>query len=276
MTPTNPAEIDPRVSCPIVAGDYMRATGFFFETDHTYLITARHNVLPTSGSKLETGDFDMQFEMSDMFYKIDVFLRDDDSFTVETLHLPDLPCMVVDPRVDVIAVRVPFDPEKYGYTVFGSEDIPDTQSDTQSFDTLGFPSQSFPSSDEYDTEMYAEKIAVPHTLQTTGPVPPAALQLTDIQNIEVGRVTGDVGTDDHYRGLSGSPVLGDGLVGIHTLNLPAQVMDPETGQPTDGMLTAYWQSDTLVHLLEEARVGEDRDSENSVGSGLNPVRRALE
>lgn len=275
MIPTEPAEIDPRVSCPIVAGDYMRATGFFFETDHTYLITARHNVLPTYGSKLETGDFDMQFEMPDMFYKIDVYLRSDDAFTVETLHLPDLPCMVVDPRVDVIAVQVPFDPETYGYTVFGPEDIPDTQSDTQSFDTIGFPGQSFPAPGEYDTEMYAEKISVPHILPTIGPVPPEALQLTNIQNIAVSRVTGDIGTDNHYRGLSGSPVLGDGLVGIHTLNHSIQVMNTETGQQTDGMLTAYWQSGTLLHLLEEARVGEDRDSENSVGSGLNPVRRAL-
>ena len=261
MTPTDVAEIDPRVSCPIVAGDYMRATGFFFETENTYLITARHNVLPTSGSQLATGDFKMDFEMPDMYSKIDVYLRSGDGFSVKTLQLTDLSCVVVDSCIDVLAVQVPFNPENYGYTVFDSNDIVHNQAEPRTFDTIGFPGHSFPESGEYDEEIYAEQISGPHILSTTGPVSPTKLQLTNIENIAVTHVTGEIGISYDYTGLSGSPVLDNGLSGIHTLSLPAQFKNTETGEQTKIMLIAYWQASTLLHLLEQGYFIDEFSSE---------------
>ena len=53
----NRASIDPKVGCPIVCGQQIRASGFCFATvDETYLITTRHDVLPTDGQNL--GNYD--------------------------------------------------------------------------------------------------------------------------------------------------------------------------------------------------------------------------
>jgi hypothetical protein len=250
MTPLKPVEIDPRVCCPIVAGDYMRATGFFFEADNTYLVTARHNVLPTSGSQLETGDFKMDFEMPTTHSKIDIYLKSDDTFDVETLHLSDSPYVAIDPHIDIIAIQLPFNPTNYGNIVFRPDDIDGTHPKSQTFDTIGFPGDSFPTANEYDTDTYAEQISRPYTLSTNGPISTEKLQIRSIENVAVTHVSGETSVDADYKGLSGSPVLGQGLAGIHTLNLPAKARDPETGEEIDSMLTSYWHANTLLHLLE--------------------------
>lgn len=229
----------------------MRATGFFFEIHETHLITARHNVAPTSGSQLETGDLEMGFEMPNTHGKIDIYLRSDDTFDVETILSSDIPYATIDLRLDVIAIPLPFDPTNYGYTVFGPDDIDDTHPKSQTFDTIGFPADSFPTFDEYDTDAYAEQISGPYKLSTEGPVPPEKLQIDNIKNVAVTHVSGEPGVDSDYEGLSGSPVLGDGLAGIHTLNLPAKAKDPETGEHTDSMLTSYWRANSFVHLVEQ-------------------------
>jgi hypothetical protein len=84
------AKIDPHVSCPIVCGEYMRASGFFFNAaDQTYLITARHNLLPTDASTLATGRFSLSYRTEDYLPTIDIYLRDDPSFTVKRVDLTE-------------------------------------------------------------------------------------------------------------------------------------------------------------------------------------------
>lgn len=69
-------EADSLVSCPIVCGEYMRATGFFYSTKRTtYLVTARHNCIPTKGAKLKTGDVTTDFHTEDFLPTIDIYLR---------------------------------------------------------------------------------------------------------------------------------------------------------------------------------------------------------
>lgn len=251
MSPLKPVEVDPRVSCPIVLGNYRRATGFFFEVDETHLITARHNVAPTSGSQLETGDFEMRFEMPNTHGKIDIYLRSDDAFDVETVRSSDIPYATIDLRLDVIAIPLPFDPTNYGYTVFGPDDIDDTHPKAQKFDTIGFSGVSDTMFDEYDADAYAEQISGPYKLSTDGPVSPEKLQIENIENVTVTYVDVEAGLNGDYAGLSGSPVLGDGLAGIHTLEFAAETKDPETGEDTDSMLTSHWRTNSFVHLLEQ-------------------------
>ena len=216
----------------------------------TCLITARHNVLPTSGSQLETGDFEIDFEVPNIHSKVDIYLRSDDTYDVETLRFSEIPYVTIDVRLDVIAIPLSFNPAEYGYTVFGPEDIDETHPKSQTFDTIGFSYDSDPIFDEYDADAYAEQISGPYKLSTEGPISPEKLQISTIKNVAVTYVSGEVGVDDDYEGLSGSPVLGDGLAGLHTLNIPAKAKDPETGEQIDSMLTSHWRANTFVHLLE--------------------------
>lgn len=80
-------ETDPHVSCPIVCGERTGATGFFFITnDQPYLITGRHNVLPTNANELETGDFPLSYRTHDRLPTIDIYLRNESPFDVKRVQ----------------------------------------------------------------------------------------------------------------------------------------------------------------------------------------------
>ena len=83
---------DPKVSVPIVCGEYMRATGFFYSTEETiYLVTARHSCIPTDCSQLLTGETDLDTKSSCFSPKIDIYLRTDEETVSKRVNILDRP-----------------------------------------------------------------------------------------------------------------------------------------------------------------------------------------
>lgn len=244
------AKTDPRVSCPIVCGEYMRASGFFFAIDtQTYLITARHNLLPVNSATLATGNFPLNFETEDSLPTIDLYLQDTRSRVQHRIDIRDTPGVRFNAELDVVGIPIDLTPQDYGYTVWTPTDISSPES-TNTIDTIGFPGHSFPSSDaEYDTDQYANSITHPYilTLQTKFPGP-SQLSI-DTGLIELGFDT-DTGTESsEYNGFSGSPILGDGLVGIHLANQKFVASDPNVASSDDEMAILYWHAGILPQLL---------------------------
>lgn len=245
------AKADPRVSCPIVCGEYMRASGFFFATDtQTYLITARHNLLPVNATTFATGDLSLSFKTQDILPTIDLYLQNTGSYAQHRIDIRDTAGIRYNTTLDIVGIPIDLTPEDYGYTVWTPTDISSPESIDNSTDSIGFPGYSFPSGDtEYDTDLYANEIIDPHvlTLQTKFPGPS---QLTvDTGLIEIGFDT-DTGTQSsEYNGFSGSPILGDGLVGIHMSNQKVTAIDTNAGSSDEEMMILYWRADVLPQLL---------------------------
>lgn len=244
------AQTDPRVSCPIVCGEYMRASGFFFAMDtQTYLITARHNLLPVNAATLATGDWPLDFETEDSLPTIDLYLQSTHSRVQHRIDIRDTPGVRFNANLDVVGIPIDLTPQDYGYTVWTPTDISSPES-TNTIDTIGFPGHSFPSSDaEYDTDQYTNEIMNPYllTLQTKSSGP-SQLSI-DTGLIEIGFDT-DTGTQSsEYNGFSGSPILGDGLVGIHMSNQDVTSIDTNTGSSGDKMAILYWHAGILPQLL---------------------------
>lgn len=245
------AETDPRVSCPIVCGQYMRATGFFFSTsEETYLVTARHNVLPTEGQNLRAGEISPSFETKEFLPTIDVYLRTKQGFEVESLDIREVEGVKQSPEIDVLGVPLDLDPGEYGYQVWEAEDISRPPEETNSLDVIGFAGSTFPAKQrEYDPEMYSKSISEPVTL-------PLVNDLLDANKLSrcglIGVATDDefVGDDTDYNGLSGSPILGNGLVGIHSQNwkLPSEAVDRIEGGKI--MQIIYSRAGVLPRMLE--------------------------
>lgn len=244
------AKTDPHVSCPIVCGEYMRATGFFLNTgDQTYLITARHNILPTHTENLDTGSLPLSYHTENFLPTIDIYLRTNQAFTVKRLHLFKQPHFHYDPEIDVIGVPIPFQPEDYGYVVWTLGDI-STENSPATLDIIGYPGQSFPKTIRYCRETYEQSITDPYvlTLRNNFELHTATTTSTDLMS--VGIVTKTEETAPDYRGYSGSPVLDDGLAGIHCANFQTTSVIPETGEKRDRQIIAYWQADVLKRLLK--------------------------
>jgi hypothetical protein len=228
------AQTDPRVSCPIVCGEYMRASGFFFAIDtQTYLITARHNLLPVNAATLATGDWPLDFETEDSLPTIDLYLQDTHSRVQHRIDIRDTPGVRFNANLDVVGIPIDLTPQDYGYTVWTPTDISSPESIDNSTDSLGFPGYSLD----------------PHvlTLQTKFPGP-SQLSI-DTGLIEIGFDT-DTGTQSsEYNGFSGSPILGDGLVGIHMSNQKVSAIGTNTGSSDEEMMILYWRADVLPQLL---------------------------
>lgn len=245
------AKIDPRVSCPIVCGEYMRATGFFFATDaQTYLVTARHNLLPTTAAKLATGNLRLSFETNDDLPIIDLYLQDTESRTQHRIDIRETGVRCHD-QLDVVGIPLDLIPEDYGYTVWTAADIIAPDATNTSVDSIGFPGQSLPSAEkQYDPDIYEHDITNPCliTLQTT--IPPQYVYQDDTGLIEFGLDTDNGTRSSEYDGFSGSPVLGDGLAGIHMSNVPLSTANRNTGKPDKKMGIHYWRADILPKILE--------------------------
>ena len=244
------AKIDPHVSCPIVCGEYMRASGFFFNAaDQTYLITARHNLLPTDASTLATGRFSLSYRTEDYLPTIDIYLRDDPSFTVKRVDLTEQSGILLDDAIDVIGIPIIFSPEDYGYVVWTLDDIT-PESSPEFLDIIGYPGPAFPDPGPYDRETYAQKITEPYILRLQDDFPTHQEVFPSTGQISLGIVTGVDDSTPSYRGYSGSPVLGDNLAGIHCADVGITAMNTETGEKSVHPAIAYWEADVLRQLLK--------------------------
>ena len=230
----------------------MRATAFFFATDtQTYVITARHNLLPIDTDTFATGNYPLfENEIDHFLPEIDLYLGEGDSRTRHKIDIQDKPEIRLDNRVDVVGIPTDLTPEDYGYTVWSPSDIiaPDSTGDT--IESVGFPGRSFPlGGDEYDTDQYKDSITNPclHTIApehaSQHPVP------DDTGLLEIGFDTDQGMESPEYNGFSGSPVLGNGLVGIHESNTRVPVKNMKTGETGELMVINYWRADILTLLL---------------------------
>ncbi|WP_048077122.1 hypothetical protein [Halorubrum sp. AJ67] len=240
------AEVDAKVSCPIVCGDYYRATGFFFKTDAgTFLVTARHNVLPTELSqRLPDGQSQTIFTSERTLPEITIYLRNDADWDVFQTDIREAEDVRQTPDIDVIGVLVDFDPTEYGYCVWTEDDIISEPPTEDEIDVVGYDGISFPSPEqEHDVDIYRRQLGLPRKLSLMNP-----LDSTDpMPTIVLAGV--DPGAEGEYTGLSGSPILGESLVGIHA-------GDSGVG-PIDGMKSGdanrviYSRAEVLLELLTE-------------------------
>ena len=245
---TDRAETDPRVSCPIVCGEHMRASGVFFEgSEETYLVTARHNVLPTNGADLKTNEYDLSFASQDFLPTIHVYLRTSSGVEVERFDIRERPGVRQTAEIDVIAVPIDFDPEEYGYQVWDADDVVAPADSPESLDIIGFNGECFPDPDrDYEVEAYRHDLRNPVVL-------PLVNELADDDDPSRYGLTAfaiDENLTDSYDGLSGAPVLGDGLVGIHAANIPVPEKHIEQSGGDEFRLMVYWRAVILPKLVE--------------------------
>jgi len=217
----NQSNHNPRVSLPIVAGEYMRATGFLYESkSQLYLVTAKHNILPTeicipnprTGENLWEVDTDFAAD------RIDMFLPDGTGWVYYRVLLSDIPegGIVTAPATDAIALQLPPDIATYDLTVFSSEDLGESSGEGESLVTFGYGDDSLPSkTTEYSASRFPDELRPPQELKFSN--------VTFPEDVSAGLDGAfGIGLDENrsetqkYNGLSGAPVLGDGLVGIHS------------------------------------------------------------
>lgn len=241
-----PAKTDPKVSCPIVCGEYMRATGFFFKNhSQMYLITARHNLLPTNAANLATGDHQLTYQTNDFLPTIDIYLDDGATFTVKRVNILEKQNILLDTDIDIIGIPIDIDPETYGYIPWRFTEIASPDTTFTTLDVIGYPNQAYPDENEYDAETYAEEIIGPYVLNLSNDSPTP----TQTGYLDIGIDTGPKRTDTDYEGYSGCPILGDGLVGIHCANLPVTTVNTDTNDRSEHTAIAYWRADSLKRLF---------------------------
>lgn len=236
-----PLPSDPKVSVPIRCGEYMDASGFFVEMNgHHWLVTAKHLLLPTDINIPNPAGTGVVCRVnSDYLFKtVDVFLDDNH----QRIELDEAVC-TVDVDGDIIAILLPFDPREYGFAPFDSSDITIPCEETETLTIFGYASQCFPenSSQHHLTDL-GDKID-----------PPVAVEfhnmLYEMDNFYHGMfgfgIDAKPAADLEYNGLSGAPVLGDGLVGVHSGTARANVPIPEL----DGALTMNFFGAKLIEFL---------------------------
>ncbi|WP_363463678.1 hypothetical protein [Halogeometricum borinquense] len=207
-------KFDPKVSAPIVCCEYLRATAFFYSLrGSVFLITARHNVLPTH-SKIEnpvSDGFLYTVTTSGYYPEIDIFLRDGDGWTRKQIDLRGKGegQVVSHPNIDVVAVEIGFDPRTFGYTVFSVEEV-QNRADAEDAVIYGWGHDALPPSEEpHSMKAFAEHVDTP-----------CEVGIKDAQILD-GTIVG-MGADynpdgaNKYKGLSGSPVLGNDLLGVYS------------------------------------------------------------
>lgn len=241
---------DSLLSCPIVCGEYMRATGFFYSTGETvYLITARHNCIPTNGQKLKTGDVPANFHTADFLPEIDIYLRTPNGFDTERVDITEQDGVIQTSKIDVLGVPIDFDPDEYGYRVWNESDIVAPQNADDSLDTVGFNGRGFPDSGGvYDVKTYCDELGNPISLPLVNEMDGE----TDLSRFGLMPPAIDedfVGNSDDYRGLSGAPLIGSGLVGIHSQNRRPTAAALEQVGAEELMFIAYSRADLLPKLF---------------------------
>lgn len=243
-------ETDSLLSCPIVCGEYMRATGFFYSTgETTYLITARHNCIPTDGKELTTGDVPANFCSTDSLPTIDIYLRTPDGFDTHRVDITEQDGVIQTPKIDVLGVPIDFAPDEYGYRVWKKSDIVAPQNADGSLNTIGFNGRGFPDSGEaYDTKTYCDELGNPVSLPLVNEMDGE----TDLSRFGLMPPAIDeafVGSSEDYNGLSGAPLIGSGLVGIHSQNRRPTAAALEQVGADELMFISYSRADLLPKLF---------------------------
>jgi hypothetical protein len=212
-------QMDPKVACPIVCGKYMRATGFFFEwSEEPYLITASHNAIPTVEANIDTGSINANISSDQYLPNIDVYLRRAEGFDVKHIDIREAATFAPH-GLDVLAVAIDFDPAAYGYVVWSEDDVVPAQQSTDTFTVVGYDGVAFPDEGQ-DMDTYKRNIGRPTNLSVVN-LHHVLETVPDYGSIGMGLDEAFSGPDKAYNGLSGAPVLGDGLVGIHSFNAQA-------------------------------------------------------
>lgn len=244
------AKSDTRVACPIVCGKHLRASGFFYRSDsQVYLITARHNLLPTRGEELATGELSVDFDSGNRFATLDVYLRSEDEYEVTRYDIRDLDGVRHTSTVDAVAIPLPLDPTEYGYTVWGPSDIVSLRVTEESMEVIGFSGQCFPDGNcPYERSVYREEITEPTVL-------PLGNQFDDPPNpeqfgaLEVGQFANSVGNSAVLNGLSGAPVLAGGLAGVHS-NTAAPRSTRQASRDSTPDVATFTRADVLPLLFK--------------------------
>ena len=243
-----PAKTDPQVSCPIVCGECIRATGFFLK-DHsqTFLVTARHNLLPVKAA--ETDGDQLSYHTRNLLPTVDIYLRNGAAFTVKRVTLSEKEGVLIGTDIDLIGVPIDIDPETYGYIPWSLTDITPPDATPTTLDVIGYPSQAFPDGTEYNTETHAEEITDPYVLNLSTDFQTDSRAPTQTGFLDISIDTGQKQHHPDYEGYSGCPVVGDGLVGIYCTNCLVTTVNTDTDEQTERTGIAYWHADTLKRLF---------------------------
>ena len=199
----------------------MRATGFLYETtDKTYLVTARHNVLPTEVGIQNPRTEEPLWEVQANFTadEIDIYLPDGSEWLHHRILLSEVPenGIITAENIDLLAVQLPEDIPSHSLRVFSREDLREPSEETGELVVYGYATDSLPAgTNEYSTAGFSENLQSPQELRLTNLVMPQDItgQLDGVVGVGIDENASDAAK---YNGLSGSPVLGDGLVGIHS------------------------------------------------------------
>jgi hypothetical protein len=250
----NQVVADPLVCCPIVCGEYRAATGFFFsDGEVTYLVTARHNIFPTIGENLRNGELDRP-ESREYLPTIHVYLRTPGDFVVYRLDLREINSVVHSPEIDVLMVPFGRDPESYGYRIWKKEHVSSLQDPPGKIDIVGFNSTSFPDTDcDYDPALLYDEIDQP-VLHSIEDIDPYLERPRHLGTMAAGIDPTFVGDREEFKGLSGAPVLGQGLLGIYSHG--GKTYTDEFHQPgiDTSSLIYYTQADVLPWMAENTVV----------------------
>lgn len=243
-------ETDSLLSCPIVCGEYMRATGFFYSTGKkTYLITTRHNCIPTNGEELNTGDVSANFSTNDFLPSIDMYLRTPNGFEMERVDITEKDGVIQTSEIDVLGVPIGFSPGDYGYRVWEESDIVAPQDAASTLNSIGFNNDGFPDSGAaYDVKMYCNQLGHPVSLRLVNEMN-GDVDVSRFGLLPTAIDEDFVDSNNYYNGLSGSPLIGDGLVGVHSQNRRPPAAALEQMGVDDCMFISYSRADILPKML---------------------------
>ena len=227
----------------------MQATGFFYECNGiTYLLTARHNVLPTNSKLFNDGIARVNFTTELELPTVDIYLRADDEFESKRYDVRDVNGVKQTREIDVIGIPIDFDPTDYGYVVWNKTDLGQPEKSKETVKSVGFGYKSFPEGLSLTDEAYSQSIDGPVQLSMDNTMlKDHHAEKTGL--MAVGTDLDFVGADSDYNGFSGSPIIGDGLVGIHGSN--ATVPDvPINSYDQEVVAIHYWRAAVLPELLD--------------------------
>lgn len=187
--------------------------GFFYRTEcNKYLITAAHNALPTDIHIRDEvrGALLAEYTTDNYLPIIAIFLETEDGWVTKIVDICDPDVKVIRPKgVDILAVEIDFDPGKYGYRVWTIGDLGNAELDEEELRIVGYDGGAFPDSDEeFSFELYEREIGKPVEVTFENP-PVDGMAGTPLFCVGV-----DTGSKTDYTGMSGSPIIGDRLVGI--------------------------------------------------------------
>jgi hypothetical protein len=211
------AETYPKNICPVLTSESSGGTGFFYQNEEdVYLITAKHSVLPGYTKYFDedsaaTPDGAVCLEAGEDYSpRIEVLLRSlsDEKWLRKKIDIRDQEVFFKD-CIDAIAIPLSFDPKDYNYVVYDGQDIQavgEIEDDCDEMSSRGFDTGSLSRWD-------------PENIYYTNPGQPRIVSLSNHRGVNefVGKAI-DIDGTESYMGLSGSPVLAKGLVGIHTSN----------------------------------------------------------